>query len=262
VVDSTEERPAPPAAAAVGELERPETDGGPIPDLTSRVARVAAPLREQVLEVLQQEIIELRLRPGQRLVERELVERIGVSRTTIREALRQLSAEGLVTTIPQKGAIVAIPSAKDAGEMYEVRALLEGIIACQFTERASDAQVAELREVFTQMERQYEDSREPQQLLRSKAPLYAVLFAGAGNNTVRSILEGFQARVAVLRAATLAAPGRAERSLEEIRAIVEAIEARDPEAARQASIRHVELAARTLFESGALEDHATPEGPE
>ena len=72
-------------------------------------------MREQVLDLLRREIVELRMLPGQRLVERELIERIGVSRTTIREALRQLAAEGLVTTIPQKGAIVAVPSAEGGG---------------------------------------------------------------------------------------------------------------------------------------------------
>ena len=100
--------------------------------LAARVSRVAAPVREQVLELLRKEIVEMRLRPGQRLVERELIDSFGVSRTTIREALRGLAAEGLVTTIPQKGAIVAIPSAKAAAEVYEVRALLEGAAAREF----------------------------------------------------------------------------------------------------------------------------------
>lgn len=236
-------------------------DGAPIGDLASRVARVAAPLREQVLELLQQEILELRLRPGQRLIERELVERIGVSRTTIREVMRQLSVEGLVTTIPQKGAIVAIPSAKDAAEVYEVRALLEGIVARQFAERATDEQVRKLRQAFTVMEGDYVESREPRQLLRSKTAFYEVLFDGADNATVRSILEGFQARVAVMRAATLATPGRAEESLQEIRALVEAIEARDPIAAERASVHHVEQAARTLFSSPNFKD-PEPEDPD
>ena len=95
-----------------------------------------------ILDVLRREIVEMRLRPGQQLVERELIERIGVSRTTIREALRQLAAEGLVTTIPQKGAIVAAPSAKQAAELYEVRALLEAAIAKEFALSASDIQVS------------------------------------------------------------------------------------------------------------------------
>ena len=59
-----------------------------------RVGRVAAPLREQVVDVLREAILDFRLKPGQRLIERELIEQIGVSRTTIREVLRQLAAEG------------------------------------------------------------------------------------------------------------------------------------------------------------------------
>jgi len=231
----------------------------PLADMSSRVARVAAPLREQVLGLLHQEIAEMRLRPGQRLVERELVERIGVSRTTIREVLRQLSVEGLVTTIPQKGAIVAIPSAKDAAEVYEVRAVLEGIVARQFAEKASDDELREMRDAFSAMEEAYKEAQEPRRLLRSKAALYEVLFAGADNATVRSILEGFQARVAVMRAATLETPGRADESLEEIRAIVEAIERRDPAAAERASTHHVEQAGRTLFNSQILNQSSEPE---
>src|SRR6478735_9922967 len=103
-----------------------------------RVGRVAAPLREQVLDVLRQAILDFRLKPGQRLIERELIEQTGVSRTTIREVLRQLAAEGLVTTIPQKGTVVASPSVERAAELYEVRAVLEGMAARQFAERATD----------------------------------------------------------------------------------------------------------------------------
>lgn len=194
----------------------------------------------------------MRLRPGQRLVERELVERVGVSRTTIREALRELAAEGLVTYIPQKGAIVAEQSPKDAAEMYEVRALLEGLMARQFAERASDQQVRALRTAFDEMEQTYRASRDPQELLRAKTAVYEVLFDGADNTTVRSVLEGFQARIAGMRAATLASPGRPERSLEEIRAIVEAIENRDAGEAERASVHHVQQAAKTLFSSPVM----------
>src|SRR5512146_1240513 len=110
----------------------------PASDLSGQVERVAAPLREQVSDLLRREIVSMRLQPGQRLVERELIERIGVSRTTVREALRELAAEGLVTTIPQKGAIVAIPSPKEAAEVYEVRALLEGLAASEFATNADE----------------------------------------------------------------------------------------------------------------------------
>jgi DNA-binding GntR family transcriptional regulator len=229
----------------------PAAGGGSLPDLAGSVDRVAAPLREQVLSLLQREIVEMRLLPGQRLVERELIERIGVSRTTIREALRQLAEQGLVTTIPQKGVIVAIPSPKEVAEVYELRAVLEGLIARHFAEKASDAQVTRLRAAFGEMETRYREGEDPRDMLRAKAGLYDVLFEGADNATIRSILESFQARIAVMRATTMVAPGRAQHSLEEIRAIVEAIERRDAAAAEQASVHHVQQAARTLF--------ATPE---
>jgi DNA-binding GntR family transcriptional regulator len=217
-------------------------------DLSGALDRVATPLREQVLRLLEREIVELRLKPGQRLLERELVERLGVSRTTIREALGQLAARGLVTNIPQKGAVVATPSPKEAAEIYEVRAELEGIIARQFAQRASDDQVRLLREAFEVMEARYRESHDPMELLRTKRALYSVLLDGADNGTVRSILEEFQARIALMRATTLGAPERPTEAVEEIRRLVEAIERRDAEAAAQASIDHVRNAARTLFE--------------
>jgi DNA-binding GntR family transcriptional regulator len=228
------------------------TDGS---DLSSQVERVAAPLREQVSDLLRKEIVEMRLRPGQRLVERELIERIGVSRTTIREAIRHLAAEGLVTTIPQKGAIVASPSWKEAAEVYEVRALLEGAAAREFAERASENQLKALRRALRLVERRAED---PRGLLDAKGHFYEVFFDGSGNATIRQIIEGLQARVAVLRAASLQVEGRAAQSVVEIRAIVEAIERRDPAAASDAAAFHVRQAARAAFTQ--IGEQTTAEG--
>src|SRR4029077_14674751 len=116
--------------------------------LSVQVNRVAAPVREQVVDQLRQAIVERRLKPEKRLVERELIEQTGVSRTTIREVLRQLAAEGLVTTIPQKGAMVIVPSAEEAPCLYEGRAALEALACRRFVRRASDAQVKRLRQAF------------------------------------------------------------------------------------------------------------------
>ena len=215
--------------------------------LAARVERVAAPVREQVLELLRKEIVELRLRPGQRLVERELIDSFGVSRTTIREVLRGLAAEGLVTTIPQKGAIVAVPSAKAAAELYEVRALLEGAAAREFACNASDVQVRALRDALSALERS-QDPADPLAMLEAKNRFYEVLFEGSGNATIRSITEGLRARVAVLRARSLSVPGRPREAIGEIDAIVSAIERRDAEAAAAAASFHVRRAAATLFE--------------
>jgi DNA-binding GntR family transcriptional regulator len=216
------------------------------PDLAPQVERVAAPLRTQVSDILRREIVEMRLHPGQRLVERELIERLGVSRTTIREALRELAAEGLVTTIPQKGAIVAIPSPKEAAEVYEVRALLEGLAAREFVDNATELHLDALRRAMTQVARAGKKN-DADGVLRAKNRFYDVLFDGADNPTIRSILGGLQARVAVLRATSLTAPDRPRQSVTEIQAIVDAIERRDGDAAAAAASFHVRQAAETAF---------------
>src|SRR5687768_10346139 len=91
------------------------------------------PTRDLVLRKLRDAILSGLFQPGQRLLERELVEQMGVSRTPIREALRKLELEGLVTTVPYKGPIVTLPTLEDARQLYEVRAALEGEAVALFT---------------------------------------------------------------------------------------------------------------------------------
>ncbi len=214
--------------------------------LSLGVHRVAAPLREQVLDLLRQAIVEHRLKPGQRLIERELVEQIGVSRTTIREVLRQLAAEGLVATIPQRGAVVAIPTPEEAAELYEVRAALESLAARRFVEHASESQVRALRAAYEEVARVMSagDDADTLAMIQSKDLFYDVLLKGSGNRSIHSILSGLTARVSVLRATSMSQPGRARESLAEIEQIVLAVERGDADAAAEACVHHVEMAAR------------------
>jgi DNA-binding GntR family transcriptional regulator len=235
-------------------VPEPDDIGIAAPDVSMRVGRVAAPLREQVIDVLRQAILDFRLKPGQRLIERELIEQIGVSRTTIREVLRQLAAEGLVTTIPQKGAIVVVPSEDEAAELYEVRAALEELAVRRFVEHASDSQVAALRAALDDVARVTKSGGDIVEMLRAKDAFYEVLLKGSGNRAIHEILAGLQARVRMLRATSLSQPGRPERAVAEIRAIVEAIEARDADAAAAACAAHVNHAASTGLEALAEAD--------
>ncbi|MBV9716004.1 MAG: GntR family transcriptional regulator [Solirubrobacterales bacterium] len=230
-----------------------DTDDG---ELSMRVGRVAAPLREQVLDVLRQAILDFRLKPGQRLIERELIEQTGVSRTTIREVLRQLAAEGLVTTIPQKGAIVVVPSAQEAADLYEVRAALEALAGRRFVRHASDEQVKRLRKSFKDFER-LAKRREPdiQAMLAAKDEFYDVLLEGAGNTAIRETLDSLRARVRFMRATSLSQPNRTAGTVEEIRAIVAAAEARDEAATAAACEHHVNQAARSGLSGLAALDH-------
>src|SRR5580704_15724302 len=108
------------------------------------IPKAAAPLRRQVLDELRQSIIAGRLRPGARLVERELIAMMGVSRTVIREALRQLESEGLVAIVPNKGPIVRELTRDEARDLYSIRAVLEGLAARLFVENASELSIGRL----------------------------------------------------------------------------------------------------------------------
>jgi len=217
----------------------------PAPETPMRVGRVAAPLRDQVLEIVRSAILDFRYKPGQRLIERELIEQIGVSRTTIREVLRELDAEGLVTTIPQRGAIVVVPTPEEAADLYDVRASLEALAARRFVERASGEQLGALREAVDGFEAVVREHADTLTLLRAKDAIYDVLLDGAASQAIRSILGGLQARVRMLRAASLSQPGRPQRAVEEMHRLYDAVAARDGEAAAAACAAHLDQAART-----------------
>ena len=208
--------------------------------------RVAAPLREQATDRVRSAILDLRLRPGERLVERELTESLGVSRATVREVIRQLAAEGLVTVVPQRGAEVTKLSASDAADIYEMRASLEALAVRRFVQRAGNDQVRELRRAVNDIARSANrPNGEVGDHLEAKDRFYEVLMAGSASGPLQQTLAGLQARVRLLRATSLSAPGRPTQAAEELRAVVDAVEARDADAAADACVRHIRAAAAT-----------------
>lgn len=211
------------------------------------VGRIAAPLREQVITALRDAILDFKLKPGQRLVERELIEMLGVSRTTVREALRELTSEGLVTVVPQKGAIVTVPSLEDAIDLYEVRAALESLVVKRFVERATDEQVERLVQTIESLAEVAERSTDIRELLAGKDHFYDVLIEGANSSAMQQLLEGIQSRVQVLRATSLSEAGRMSDVVVELRAVVAAIAQRDSKRAQKLCAAHIHAAARTAL---------------
>lgn len=211
-----------------------------------QIGRVAAPLREQVVTVVREAILGFQLQPGQRLVERELVEQLGVSRATVREVLRQLAVEGLVTVVPQRGAVVTALSKEDAADLYEMRAALESLAVRRFVQRATPEHVAALRAAVGEIERT-SSSPDPIEQLHSKDEFYRVLFTGSGSQPLQETLAGLQARVRLLRATSLSEPGRPAQAAAELGAVVDAVEACDADAAADACASHIQNAARTAL---------------
>jgi len=213
------------------------------------MGRVAAPLREQVITALRQAIMDFQLKPGQRLVERELIEQLGVSRTTIREALRELASEGLVTVVPQRGAMVSAPSLEEAIDLYEVRAALESLVVQRFVDRASDDEVAKLIATIDDLEHVTDRTEDIRETLAAKDRFYAVLIAGAKSAALQQLLEGIQARVQILRATSLSEAGRSHEVVSELRAVVNAVGDRNGPLASELTAAHVRKASITALHS-------------
>jgi len=217
------------------------------PAALTTIQRSAAPLRQQVLEELRQSIIAGRLNPGERLIERELISMMGVSRTVIREALRQLESEGLIAIIPNKGPVVRELTLEEARDLYSIRAVLEGLAARLFVENASDAEVQTLQDALAAVGEAY-DKGDTTYILDSKNSFYDVLFEGAGSPTLSSMIGMLHVRIWRWRAVGLTHPRRSlERSKESmagLRAMLDAIRKRDAGLAER-TIREEVLRAAT-----------------
>jgi GntR family transcriptional regulator, trigonelline degradation regulator len=229
------------------------------------IRKSAAPLRNQVLEELRQSIISARLEPGTRLVERELISMLGVSRTVIREALRQLESEGLVTIIPNKGPVVRELTVAESKDLYSIRAVLEGLAARLFAESADQEQILKLESALDATLEAYKDN-DPDRVLECKNKFYDVLFQGAHSETLSSMIGALHGRISRWRALGHRHPqrsaGRWKESISGLRATLTAIKKRDADLAEKLMREEVTKAAAEitrLIESDKLWSSSQPQ---
>jgi DNA-binding GntR family transcriptional regulator len=211
-------------------------------DESMKVSNIAAPVRLQVAASFRSAILSGRFQPGDRLIEKDLCDLTGASRTSVREALRQLETEGLVQLVPNKGPIVASIDPKQARSIYQVRAVLESLAGSLFAANATDAQIRRLEVAVADLAEAYKDGH-IEGILQKKDAFYAVLLDGAGNDIIPALLSMMHARISLLRRVSLGHSKRLTASIKEIRAILKAVKARDPEATAEACRAHVLYAA-------------------
>ncbi|MFA6264193.1 MAG: GntR family transcriptional regulator [Pseudolabrys sp.] len=207
-----------------------------------RVEKIAAPLRQSVTESIRYAIALGHFSAGERLPERALCEMTGVSRTLVREALRQLESEGLIEVVPNRGPMVTRLSAEQAEGVYQVRTELEGLACELFAERANDDQRGALHDAFRKLKKSLKDS-DPLARLRAKNYFYDCLISGTGNQALGDSLRLLNARIMLLRATSLRAPGRSTASLAELSDMMDALDQKDGKKARASAEQHVRNAA-------------------
>ncbi len=210
------------------------------------IARTTPSLRQQVVDRLREAILSGQLEAGRKLVERELCESLGVSRTSLREALQHLQAEGLIVNIPHKGPMVASIGPDEARDIYAVREVLEAQAGAGFAVHATQEQIEQLRAALKRLQsRQVRASAGG--LIEAKNAFYDILLEGCGNRVIGQVLTQLNNRVTFLRRLTLSESHRLEASLKELAEIVDAIESRDAKRASKLCAVHVQRAAESAM---------------
>ncbi|MEU0407465.1 GntR family transcriptional regulator [Streptomyces griseorubiginosus] len=194
--------------------------------------------KQHALAQLRQAILHGEMAPAQRLVENELAEQFGVTRASIRAALIDLEAQGLVERIRNRGSRVRVVTVEEAVAITECRMVLEGLCAAKAATLASDEQLAELTELGTAMTKAVADG-EPVTYSELNQELHARVREFSGQRTAVDLLERLNAQLVRHRFQLALRPGRPQHSLNEHLAMIEAIRARDPQAAEKAVRAHL-----------------------
>lgn len=205
-----------------------------------------APLRQKIIAALRRAIEMGVLKPGERLIEKDLCAQLGVSRTCLREALRELEAQRVIANSTVRGLVVTPITVEDAANIYRVRAELEALIAEQFIERADAGNHAAFRAAAEGLKRAYE-TRDLETILDAKKIYYDAFCEGARNPVVFDLLMMLHLRTSQFRAASISRDQRRAGSIAEVDAILAAIGAGDVAAARAAARAHVDGAAVSSF---------------
>lgn len=203
-------------------------------------ARPAAPESETYV-LLRDAIIAGDLAPEAHLSEPELAQRLGVSRTPVREALRTLLAEGLAVRTPSGRAVVAPVSVQEIRDIYDVRSRLEGLVAAGAARHVGDTDRERMEDMVGLMERLSDRTAE---VTRIGQEFHASLEAMAGNPMCSAMILTLRGHMDRYRAMTAREPERAAAAVREHRSIWEAVDAGDPERAEKVMRAHVDEAGR------------------
>ncbi|MBZ4688488.1 MAG: transcriptional regulator, GntR family [Clostridiales bacterium] len=195
-------------------------------------------LRGKVFKQLLDDILNGKYKPGETLVESRLADELGVSRTPIREALKQLELEGLVTPLANRRVVVEGVTQRDIDDIYVIRKAIEGIAARWATEHISESQLEELRHIVD-LEEFFTQKGDMDKVEELDREFHNMIFQASNSKPLRFILSNFHQFVKKARRDSLMVKGRMNKTLEEHRAILKALEDKDPDEAEKAMIRHI-----------------------
>ena len=198
-------------------------------------------LSGRVFQKIRDDILQGKYKEHDELREITLGNELGVSRTPVREALRQLELEGLVTIIPNKGAYVTGITRKDVRDIYAIRSSLEGLCARWATEHITQEQLDELEEILllSEFHMKKEGSNNAEQVCVLDGRFHDILYEASGSRILGKLLSDFHKYVQVTRKSSVVSEERARKSIREHRQILRAIEEQDADSAEQLANEHI-----------------------
>ncbi len=206
----------------------------------------------RVFQKIREDILNGKYKENDELRENTIGKELGVSRTPVREALRQLELEGLVTIIPNRGAYVTGISHKDIWDIYMIRSMLEGLCARWASENISEAQLDELEEaiLLSEFQMKKESGFNAEQVAALDGRFHAILYEASGSRILSRELTDFHNYVQAARKSSVVSEDRARKSIREHRQILRAIRDRDAEMAEQLANEHIMHVMQNLKKQG------------
>lgn len=211
------------------------------------------PLRDVVFNTLRQAILKGELKPGERLMEIALAEKLGVSRTPIREAMRKLELEGLVVMIPRRGAQVANITEKDLNDVLEVRIALENVAIEKACTRMSEEDMGRLWLAAKEFERTMAEGNLVR-LAEADVDFHEIIYRASDNKRLNQVLNNLREQIYRYRVEYLKEEETRNLLVKEHEELTKAIRQRDVKKAQEISFRHIENQRRAIIQSIEAEE--------
>lgn len=205
-------------------------------------------LRDKIYLKMRANIIDGVYPSGYQLVETKLCEELGVSRTPIREAIGQLELDGLIKTIPNKGAFVTGLSMQDISDIYDIRMHIEGLASRRAAANITEEEIDKLKETLA-MEEFHTHNKNNKKVLEFDSVFHDTIFKASKSKMLNQMLRVFHQNISRARTSSLSSNNRADDALQEHKMIFEAIEKRDQDLAERLTVEHIKKAKDNMLKT-------------
>lgn len=209
---------------------------------------VGMSLTSKIFHILREDILNDKYKEGEKLGEAKLAEELGVSRTPVREALKQLELNGIVENIPNRGVIVRGISRKDIDDIFAIREAIEGIAASWAVERITDQQLKELKDIHELMEF-YAFKKDIHKFAELNTKFHEIIYEATKSRHLEQILRNFQYYMKKIRIKSLQVEGRLNYTIKEHEAVLNAFLEKDATKARECIAAHIRNSRQNVEDS-------------